>query len=32
MAEMILEACWKSHKQVGMKKKGGRVVPNCVKK
>jgi len=32
MAEMILEACWKSHKQVGMKKKGGRMVPNCVKK
>ena len=32
MAEMILEACWKSHKQVGMKKKGGRMVPDCVKK
>ena len=29
---VILEACWKSHKQVGMKKKGGRMVPNCVPK
>jgi hypothetical protein len=25
-------ACWKSHKQVGMKKKGNRMVPNCVRK
>ena len=24
--------CWDSHKQVGMKKKNGRVVPNCVPK
>ena len=24
--------CWKSHKQVGMKKKGDRTVPNCVPK
>ena len=24
--------CWKSHKQVGMKKKGGKLVPNCVPK
>ena len=29
---IILEACWKSHKQVGMKKKNGRLVPNCVPK
>ena len=29
---VILEACWKSHKQVGMKKKGKRLVPNCVPK
>ena len=28
----IEEACWDSYKQVGMKKKGGREVPNCVKK
>ena len=24
------EACWDTHKQVGMKKKGNRMVPNCV--
>tara|TARA_B100001093_G_scaffold338500_1_gene323280 strand:+ start:30487 stop:30852 length:366 start_codon:yes stop_codon:yes gene_type:complete len=24
--------CWKSHKQVGMKMKGGKEVPNCVPK
>ena len=24
--------CWKTHKQVGMKKKNGRMVPNCVPK
>ena len=24
--------CWDSHKQVGMKKKGNRMVPNCVPK
>ena len=28
----IEEACWDSYKQVGMKLKGGREVPNCVKK
>jgi hypothetical protein len=25
------ESCWKGYKQVGMKKKGSRTVPNCVK-
>ena len=25
------EACWVGYKQVGMKDKGGRKVPNCVK-
>lgn len=30
--ETIDEACWDTHKQVGMKKKGGRMVPNCVPK
>jgi hypothetical protein len=25
------EACWVGYKQVGMKKKGKRIVPNCVK-
>ena len=24
--------CWKTYKQVGYKKKGGRTVPNCVPK
>ena len=24
--------CWKTHKQVGYKKKGNRTVPNCVPK
>jgi len=24
--------CWTGYKQVGFKKKGGRRVPNCVKK
>ena len=24
--------CWDTHKQVGMKKKGNRMVPNCVPK
>ena len=26
------ESCWKGYKQIGMKKKGDRTVPNCVKK
>tara|TARA_B100000214_G_scaffold363051_1_gene328159 strand:+ start:58 stop:912 length:855 start_codon:yes stop_codon:yes gene_type:complete len=26
------DPCWDSHKMVGMKKKGGKMVPNCVKK
>ena len=28
--EEILEACWSGYKQVGIKKKGNRMVPNCV--
>jgi hypothetical protein len=28
----ILEACWDTHRQKGMKKKGNRMVPNCVAK
>ena len=28
----LFEKCWDSHKQVGMKKKGNRMVPNCVPK
>jgi hypothetical protein len=26
----ILESCWKGYRQAGMKKKGDRMVPNCV--
>lgn len=26
------DPCWKNYKQIGMKKKGGREVPNCVPK
>lgn len=29
MDEEIYEACWDSHKQVGMKKKGDKMVPDC---
>ncbi len=28
--ETVDEACWKGYKRVGMKKKGDRMVPNCV--
>jgi len=30
--EQLDEKCWDTHKQVGMKKKGNRMVPNCVPK
>ncbi len=30
--EQLDEKCWDTHKQVGMKTKGGRQVPNCVPK
>ena len=29
--ESISEACWAGYKQIGMKDKGGKKVPNCVK-
>lgn len=29
--EALAEACWKGYKAKGMKKKGSKVVPNCVK-
>jgi hypothetical protein len=32
MVEKIVEACWKSHIQKCLKKKGNRMVPNCVPK
>jgi hypothetical protein len=28
--EHLTEACWEGYKQVGMKDKGGKMVPNCV--
>jgi len=28
--EVLTEACWDGYKQIGMKKKGDRQVPNCV--
>ena len=28
--ELLSERCWKGYKQVGGKKKGGHMVPNCV--
>ena len=28
--KQFLEACWTGYKKVGMKKKGNRMVPNCV--
>lgn len=30
--ESVTEACWDTHKQEGMKKKGNKMVPNCVPK
>ena len=30
--EVEVDECWKTHKQVGYKKKGGKMVPNCVPK
>jgi hypothetical protein len=30
LGESVNEACWKGYKQVGMKDKGGKQVPNCV--
>lgn len=30
LKDLLTEACWKGYKQVGMKKKGKRQVPNCV--
>lgn len=30
MPSQLGEKCWDTHRQAGMKKKGGRMVPNCV--
>jgi len=32
IVKQLDEACWSTHKQVGMKNKGGKQVPNCVPK
>lgn len=32
LEQMLDEACWKGYKQIGMKKKGKKTVPNCVPK
>ena len=31
-SDFVQEACWKTHEQRGMKMKGGKMVPNCVRK
>ena len=30
LTDILNEDCWKGYKQIGMKKKGGKEVPNCV--
>ena len=30
--KQFCESCWKNYKQIGMKKKGKKKVPNCVPK
>ena len=30
LKKIIAEACWAGYKQIGMKDKGGKQVPNCV--
>ena len=30
--QYFTEACWKNYKQEGTKKKGSKMVPNCVPK
>jgi len=32
LVNVLLEKCWKGYEQKGMKKKGKKIVPNCVKK
>lgn len=31
MKEHLRETCWDGYKQIGMKKKGDKLVPNCVR-
>jgi len=30
LSDILEEACWTGYKQIGMKDKGGKQVPNCV--
>jgi hypothetical protein len=30
LKNILIEDCWKGYKQIGMKKKGKKTVPNCV--
>lgn len=32
LVNVLLEKCWKGYVQKGTKKKGKKIVPNCVKK
>ena len=32
IVDTLMEKCWKGYEQKGTKKKGNKVVPNCVKK
>ena len=32
LVSLIIEKCWKGYQQKGVKRKGNKVVPNCVKK
>ena len=32
LVNILMEKCWKGYEQKGTKKKGKRIVPNCVKK
>ena len=32
LVNLVMEKCWKGYQQKGMKKKGKKIVPNCVKK
>lgn len=32
IVNMLMEKCWKGYEQKGMKKKGKKMVPNCIKK
>lgn len=31
LINILMEKCWKGYAQKGMKKKGKKMVPNCVK-